>query len=61
MNYGMYFYWRQDTTSSLHNLLVFIAPQMARGTILNNHKSMLVNVLACGLRMCRYTYGWKMG
>lgn len=56
----MYFCWSKDVTSSLH-LLNFIAPQMARGTTLNNHKSMLVFVLACGMRMYRYTYGWKNG
>jgi len=56
----MYFYWSQDVTSSLHNLLNFIVPQMARGTTLNNHKSMLVDVLACGMRMYRHIYGWKM-
>jgi len=57
----MYFYWSQDVCSSLLNLLILITPQMARGTTLNNHKSMLVDVLACSIRMCRHIYGWKMG
>ena len=50
----IYFKWSQDVTSSLHNLLILIAPQVARGTTLNNHKSMLANVVACSMRMCRH-------